>query len=85
MYVFGEPIMQEREVGFLLESGDLNGVAISHQSADQGWVITLTTKTDVAKHTLVTKREKTHRLFRTSDAALRWCKKLGINEVTVYL
>jgi len=77
--------MQEREVGFLLESGDLNCVTINHKPAHQGWIITLTTKTDAAKHTLVTKREKTHRLFKTSDAALRWCKKLGIKEVIVYL
>lgn len=78
--------MQEREAIALRKSGDLVNVSIYRQPKQQGWVIKLHTKSGGGKEdTLVTKREKTSRVFKTSDAALRWSKKLGFEEVTVLL
>lgn len=78
--------MQEREAIALRKSGDLVNLSISRQAKTQGWIIKLHTKSGGGKEdTLVTKREKTSRIFKTSDAALRWSKRLGFNEVTVLL
>ena len=78
--------MQEREAIALRKSGDLTNVSIYRQPKTDGWIIKLHTKSGSAREdTLVTKREKTSRVFKTSDAALRWSKRLGFNEVTVLL
>lgn len=77
--------MQEREAIALKKSGDLINLSIYRQSKKQGWIIKLHTKSGSQDDTLVTKREKTSRIFKTSDAALRWSKRIGFNEVTVVL
>jgi len=77
--------MQEREAIALKKSGDLTNLSIYRQSKREGWIIKLHTKSGAKDDTLVTKRDKTSRVFKTSDAALRWSKRLGFNEVTVLL
>lgn len=78
--------MQEREAIALKKSGDLINLSIYRQPKKQGWIIKLHTKSGSNKEdTLVTKREKTSRIFKTSDAALRWSQRMGFNEVTVLL
>jgi len=77
--------MQEREAIALKKSGELINLSIYKQPKKQGWVIKLHTKSGRQEDTLVTKREKTSRIFKTSDAALRWSKRIGFNEVTVLL
>lgn len=79
--------MQEREAIALRRSGDLINLSIYRQPKKQGWIIKLHTKSASGgkEDVLVTKREKTSRVFKTSDAALRWSKRLGFDEVTVLL
>jgi len=77
--------MQEREAIALKKSGDLTNLYIYRQPKTQGWIIKLHTKSGSKEDTLVTKRDKTSRVFKTSDAALRWSQRLGFNEVTVLL
>jgi hypothetical protein len=78
--------MQEREAFVLMESKELTRLAVSRQQNSSGWIINIyTTHNNNGDQTLVTKRGKTNRIFKTSDAALRWCKKIGFDEVTVHL
>lgn len=82
----GYPPMQEREALLLTQSHDLTALSVCKQADNSGWIIKLHTKSaENNEHTLATKREKTKRVFKTSDAALRWCKKVGFEEITVYL
>ena len=78
--------MQEREAILLMESQDLTHLVVSRESKKLGWIINIHVKSSANKQdTLDTKREKTPRIFKTSDAALRWCKKIGFNDVSVNL
>ena len=78
--------MEEREAIALKKSGDLTNLSIYKQPKQQGWVIKLQTISSGGKKiTLVTKRDKKSRVFKTSDAALRWSKKIGFSEVTILL
>ena len=78
--------MQEREAIALKKSGDLINLSIYRQPKSRGWIIKLHCKSGGGKEkTLVTKRDRTSRVFKTSDAALRWSKKIGFAEVTILL
>ena len=78
--------MQEREAIALKKSGDLANLSVYRQPKSRGWIIKLHTKSAGGREVpLVTKREKTSRVFKTSDAALRWCKKIGFSELTILL
>lgn len=77
--------MQEREALLLKESNELTRLTVRRLATGSGWVILLHTSSNSSEQALVTKRGKTDRVFKTSDAALRWCKKLGFNEVNVIL
>ena len=77
--------MQEREALLLMESKELTKLTVHRQPNSSGWIILIHTSSNDHEQALVTKRGKTNRLFKTSDAALRWCKKIGFNEVNVYL
>lgn len=77
--------MQEREAFLLMESNELTRLTVSRQPTPSGWVINIHTTHNNGDQILVTKRGKTNRIFKTSDAALRWCKKIGFDEVIVHL
>ncbi len=76
--------MQERDATLLFKSGELTGAVVKRRGDQAGWTVMLQTihhETDE----LVVKHTKKTRIFRTSDAALRWCQKVGFDEVTVYV
>ena len=77
--------MQEREALLLMESNELTRLSVRRHANLSGWVILIHTSSNSNEQALVTKRGKTQRIFKTSDAALRWCKKIGFNEVNVIL
>ncbi len=77
--------MQEREAQILIASGDIDGLTVSYNQSTNGWIVYLHKQNESKSTVLVTKREKESRKFRTSDAALRWCKRMGVAEVTVIL
>lgn len=74
--------MQEREAKLLNKSNDLESLVIEQTSDKKGWVIRLTEKNKTT-HYLVAKRGDAPRVFKTSDAALRCCERIGIHQIEV--
>jgi hypothetical protein len=76
--------MQEREARLLKESGDLDKVVISPSADNKGWSMKLVAKNGDGQM-LNSKRSKDPRVFKTSDAALRCCLRIGVNTAVVDL
>jgi len=76
--------MQEREARLLSESNDLDKVIIQPATEDNGWTLKLIAKNGV-EHMLNSKRSKDPRVFKTSDACLRCCSRIGISSANVAL
>ena len=74
--------MQEREARLLFESNDLINAIISASEDKPGWTINFVDKNENAEF-LVSKRSNDPRLFKTSDAALRCCARIGFHQVEV--
>ena len=77
--------MQEREAKLLYKSNDLKGIVISQSPDKKGWHLRLIENNDTS-HFLVSKRDDNKpRLFKTSDAALRCCLRIGMGTVEVFM
>ena len=77
--------MQEREAKLLHKSNDLKGIVISQSPDKKGWYLRLIENNDTS-HFLVSKRDDNKpRLFKTSDAALRCCLRIGMGTVEVFM
>ena len=77
--------MQEREAKLLRKSSDLKGIVITQSPDKKGWYLKLI-KNNETSHFLVSKRDDNKpRLFKTSDAALRCCLRIGIGQVEVIM
>ena len=77
--------MQEREAKLLRKSSDLKGIVITQSPDKKGWYLKLI-KNNETSHFLVSKRDDNKpRLFKTSDAALRCCLRIGIGQVEVFM
>lgn len=77
--------MQEREAKLLHKSSDLKGIVITQSSDKKGWHLKLIENNDTS-HYLVSKRDDNKpRLFKTSDAALRCCLRIGMGQVEVLM
>lgn len=76
--------MQEREARLLKESGDLSKIVIQRASDNKGWTIKLVANNG-DEQMLNSKRSKDPRVFKTSDAALRCCQRVGVNAAMVDL
>ena len=76
--------MQERDIAGRVASGEVRTVLIQHDRDRAGWLAKLITHAGDEIY-LETKRGREVRLFKTSDAVLRWCERIGFQEVTVYL
>lgn len=75
--------MQEREAKILSKSQDLKGIVITQSPEKNGWHMQLIENNE-ASHFLVSKRDDNKpRLFKTSDAALRCCQRIGMGQVEV--
>jgi len=75
--------MQEREAKVLQKSSDLKGIVVTQAADKKGWHLKLIERND-ASHYLVSKRDDNKpRLFKTSDAALRCCLRIGLGQVEV--
>lgn len=78
----GDPKLQEREIIFRYAAGEFSNAVLSPDHERKGWTLSLTMNSgEVVK--LETKRGVEIRLFKTSDAALRCCQRIGFVEVTV--
>ena len=76
--------MQEREARLLYESNDIETVVIETDGRSKGWTILLVDNNGNRQH-LVSKRSTEPRLFKTSDAALRCCLRIGLKSIEVKL
>ncbi len=76
--------MQEREARLLFESNDLKNVIVEPTENNSGWTIMMV-DTNENRQFLVSKRSNDPRLFKTTDAALRCCVRIGFNQVEVKL
>lgn len=76
--------MQEREAKLLFKSNDIKLVTIIKSPNNEGWNILLETITG-EQQPLVSKRSTDAREFKTSDAALRCCLRIGVDKVEVKL
>ena len=77
--------MQEREAKLLYKTSDLKGIVITQSPDKKGWHLKLVENND-ASHFLVSKRDDNKpRLFKTSDAALRCCLRIGMGQVEVMM
>ena len=74
--------MQEREARLLFESNDLEKVIIQPSSDKKGWTLRLVAKNS-DEHMLNSKRSKEPRVFKTSDACLRCCSRIGVQSASV--
>lgn len=76
--------MQEREAKLLNKSNDLEALVIEQTADKHGWTIRLTEKNHNS-HYLVSKRGDAPRVFKTSDAALRCCERIGFHQIEVIM
>ncbi len=76
--------MQEREARLLFESNDLKTVIVEPTANSSGWTI-MVVDTNENHQFLRSKRSNDPRLFKTTDAALRCCVRIGFNQVEVKL
>jgi hypothetical protein len=81
--ILGTPTMQEREAKILFQSNDLQNVIIEQSNSGKpGWHISFVDRNGNNQF-LVSKRSSDPRLFKTSDAALRCCSRIGFHQVEV--
>ena len=76
--------MQEREAKLLNKANDLDALVIEQTADKRGWTIRLTEKNQNS-HYLVSKRGDAPRIFKTSDAALRCCERIGFHQIEVIM
>ena len=76
--------MQEREARLLFESNDLKAVIVEPTESSNGWTIMMIDNNENHQF-LVSKRSDDPRLFKTTDAALRCCTRIGFSQVEVKL
>lgn len=74
--------MQEREAKLLCKSNDLVSISVSNNNT--GWIIKILEKNKQDSDYLISKRSTDPRTFKTSDAALRCCHRIGFNKVEVF-
>ncbi|MCA1804629.1 MAG: hypothetical protein LC646_04635 [Xanthomonadaceae bacterium] len=76
--------MQEREASAQFASGDIRAAVLEQDLVREGWTVYFLMR-DEGKVPLENKRGRCIRLFKTSDAALRWCQRIGFREIRINL
>ena len=78
--------MQEKEVRDLCVKGAIDNIEIQRNQNRRAWIVCIKSDCiDAADQALASKRRPDVRLFKTTDAALRWCQNMGFNNVQVKL
>jgi hypothetical protein len=80
----GVPKVQEREAAAQFASGNVNAAVLQQDTLREGWTVHFL-MADGERIPLENKRGRCIRLFKTSDAALRWCRRIGFREVRIHL
>jgi hypothetical protein len=76
--------VQEREAAAQFASGEIRSAVLEQDRVREGWTVHFPMP-DGGKVPLENKRGRCIRLFKTSDAALRWCQRIGFREVRINL
>lgn len=76
--------MQEREATVQFADGGIIAAILEQDPVREGWTIAFRMR-DGERIPLENKRGRCVRLFKTSDAALRWCRRIGFREVRIQL
>ena len=76
--------MQEHDIKLLFDAGQVAGARIIIDPDSDGWNINLLFEGDRTEQFLHAKRGG-RRIFKTSDAALTWCREIGLQSVRVKL
>lgn len=80
----GEPKVQEREAAAQFSSGGIVAILLKQDPGRGGWTLVFQMR-DGERIPLENKRGRCIRLFKTSDAALRWCQRIGFREARIQL
>lgn len=80
----GVPKVQEREASAQFASGRIHSAVLEQDPVREGWTLHFPMP-DGTRQPLENKRGRCVRLFKTSDAALRWCQRIGFREVRINL
>jgi len=81
----GSLTLQEREAKLLRKSNDLDSVTVYPDTNNNGWCVRFTSRSKNQGFFLESKRNPEPRIFKTSDAALRCCHRIGFEHVEVEL
>lgn len=76
--------MQEREASAQFAGGKIRTAILEPDPEREGWTLHFP-MADGTRQPLENKRGRCVRLFKTSDAALRWCQRIGFREVRISL
>ncbi len=77
--------MEERDIKIMHESNYWHHAQVMRDNLRKGWLVQVVDRVRGEKHFLETKRGSDSRVFMTADTAVRWCEKVGIQEVKVLL
>jgi two-component system response regulator len=76
--------MNEKDVKLLSSTGHWQSATVKYAPEERSWLIELNTVENDEQH-ILTLKSGTPRFFKTSDAALNWCRDIGIRKITVKL
>ncbi len=77
--------MEERDIKIMQESNYWHHAQVLRDEPNNGWRVQVVDRVRGERHFLETKRGSDSRVFMTADTAVRWCEKIGIEEVKVLL
>lgn len=76
--------MNEKDVKLLFKASHWSGTTVKYAPQENGWLVELKAADNGEQHVLSLKTGSP-RFFKTSDAALNWCREIGFTKITVQL
>lgn len=76
--------MRELEAKLLFNSNNLSELIIQPSNANNGWTLDIVSN-DGTKHTLISKRATTPRIFKTLDACVNCCQRISLINLKITL
>jgi hypothetical protein len=76
--------VQERDATVQFSNGGIIAAILQQDPVRGGWTVCFQMQ-DGGQIPLENKRGRCIRLFKTSDAALRWCQRIGFREIRIQL
>jgi len=76
--------MNEKDVKLLANAGHWRSATVKYAPQESGWLVELHAIKNDEQHVLSLKSGNP-RFFKTSDAALNWCREMSLTKITVQL